>query len=192
LTSISNYAEWAFEILKGSSVQNFLLMGHSMGGAIGLEMALCFPGKIQGLILLAAAASFPGSSETAADLMMSPRETLARINRQSYSQGTPAAVIDQSLKVFEQTPMAVIQGDFQACSRFNRREEIKNLQCPVLIIVGDQDISTPPEFSEELRVQIPASSLLILPGAAHMITIEKHKEVNQAVSDFILINTSSV
>ncbi|HMK64607.1 MAG TPA: alpha/beta fold hydrolase, partial [Thermodesulfobacteriota bacterium] len=49
LTSISNYAEWAFEILKGSSVQNFLLMGHSMGGAIGLEMALCFPGKIQGL-----------------------------------------------------------------------------------------------------------------------------------------------
>jgi pimeloyl-ACP methyl ester carboxylesterase len=191
LASISDYANWVFEILKVSEIQDYFLMGHSMGGAICLEMALGFPRGIQGLILLSTAAYFPASSETAADFGRDPQETLARINRQAYNKETPDTVISQSLKIFMQTPMAVIQGDFQACSRFDFREEIKKLQCPTLIMVGDQDISTPPEFSEYLKSRIPESNLLILPGAAHMITLEKPKEVNQAVGDFILKNTGS-
>jgi pimeloyl-ACP methyl ester carboxylesterase len=191
LESISAYAEWVYGALKDSSIPKFFLGGHSMGGAICLEMALRFPRGIQGLILLSTAAYFPDSSETAVDFGRDPQETLARINRQAYDKETPDTVISQSLKIFMQTPMAVIQGDFQACSRFDFREEIKKLQCPTLIMVGDQDISTPPEFSEYLKSRIPESSLLILPGAAHMITLEKPKEVNQAVGDFILKNTGS-
>jgi pimeloyl-ACP methyl ester carboxylesterase len=185
MNSIFSYADWVYQVLNDSGFKTFFLGGHSMGGAIGLEVALRFPDRIIGLILMATAAYFDLSPDFFAGLAKDPSRTLTRINRQAYMGETSPFVIAQSLALLEQTPLSVIQGDFQACRHFDCREAITRLNCPVLIVAGDQDITIPLGSSEALEARIPDSRLLSLPGAAHMVMLEKPKEVNQAVCDFI-------
>jgi pimeloyl-ACP methyl ester carboxylesterase len=162
MTSIPAYTDWVYRALQGSGFKTFFLGGHSMGGAISLEMGLRYPRGVQGLILLATAAGFDLSPDLLKGLEVRPSETLALINRQSYARGTSMSVITQSLRLLEKTPLNVIQGDFLACSRFDRRKEITNLNGPVLILDGEEDITIPPGSSTFLQGQIPGSCLLSL------------------------------
>jgi pimeloyl-ACP methyl ester carboxylesterase len=184
--AIATYADWVHETLAGPFPESFFLGGHSMGGAISLEMGLRFPNKIQGLILIATGATLGVSPKLLTGLQEQPHQTIGKINEWSYAKGTDPQIIAQSIQLMEQTPVSVIQGDFQACSQFQRQDEIGGIKAPTLILVGDQDVMTPPGSSRFLQEKIPASQLAVIPGSGHMIMLEKHQEVNQAIREFIL------
>ncbi len=185
-TSISSYAQWVHETLTGPFFDTFFLGGHSMGGAIALEMGLRFQEKIQGLILIATGATLGVSPKIVSGLKEQPDETLAKIIQGSFAKGTPPLLIRQSIQLMEQTPVPVIQGDFQACDHFDRQEEVSTIKIPTLILVGDQDVMTPPASSHFLQKKIASSRLILVPGAGHLVMLEKHKEVNQAIREFVL------
>ncbi len=70
----------------------------------------------------------------------------------------------------------------------NRRdvfEEIKSIQKPTLVIVGDEDVATTPEKAQRIHKQINGSVLEIIPGAGHSSTIEKPNEVNSILEKFL-------
>ena len=46
-------------------------------------------------------------------------------------------------------------------------ERLKQIRCPTLVSVADEDILVPPRFSRELAGRIPGAELRILPGAGH-------------------------
>ena len=64
-------------------------------------------------------------------------------------------------------------------------EEIRQINRPVLIIVGDQDAATVPEKSERMHAAIQGSKLVTIPNAGHSSTIEEPHAVNEAVSAFL-------
>jgi pimeloyl-ACP methyl ester carboxylesterase len=184
--AIASYTDWVHETLTGSFLESFFLGGHSMGGAITLEMGLRFPNKIQGLILIATGASLGVSPKLLTGLQEQPHQAISKINEWSYAKGTDPQIIAQSIQLMEKTPVSVIQDDFQACNQFQRQDEIGGIKAPTLILVGDQDVMTPPSSSRFLQEKIPASQLIVIPGSGHMIMLEKHREVNQAIREFIL------
>lgn len=184
-TSIALYADWVVQTLGECFFEPVFLGGHSMGGAITLETGLKYPDKIQGLVLLATGAALAVSPEILSGLQDQPQQTLVKINQWSYGKGTSPLVIGQSIEWMKQTPLAVIYGDFQACQQFNRRKSIAHIKKPTLILVGDQDVMAPPKASSFLKEKIPFSRLVTIPGAGHMVMLEKHKEVNQAIREFI-------
>jgi pimeloyl-ACP methyl ester carboxylesterase len=185
-SSISAYAEWVQETLTESPLESFYLGGHSMGGAVSLEIALRFPQKIQGLVLIATGAELKVSPKLLAGLQEQPHLTIEKINQWSYAKGTAPQIIAQSIQLMAQTPISVILEDFKACDQFQQRDEIAHIKIPALILVGDQDMMTPPDSSRFLQEKIPSSRLVIIPGAGHMIMLEKHKEINQTIRDFII------
>ncbi|MFH0788256.1 MAG: alpha/beta hydrolase [Pseudomonadota bacterium] len=183
--SIASYTDWVHETLAGPFPEPFFLGGHSMGGAISLEMGLRFPNKIKGLILIATGAALGVSPKLLTGLQEQPHQTISKINEWSYAKGTEPQVIAQSIQLMEQTPVSVIQGDFQACNQFNRQDEVVGIKAPTLILVGDQDLMTPPGSSRFLQEKIPTSRLVVIPGSGHMIMLEKYKGINQAIREFI-------
>lgn len=184
--SIASYADWVHETLVGPFFETFYLGGHSLGGAISLEMGLRYPDKIQGLILIGTGAALGVSPKILGGLMEQPHQTLVEINQGSFARGTNPQVIAQSIRLMKQTPISVILGDFQACDQFHREEDIITIKAPTLVLVGDQDLMTPSSSAHFLREKIPSSQLIVIPDAGHMVMLEKHKEVNQAILDFIL------
>jgi pimeloyl-ACP methyl ester carboxylesterase len=183
---IASYSDWVHETLARPFPESFFLGGHSMGGAITLEMGLRFPNKIQGLILIATGASLGVSPKLLTGLQEQPRQTISTINQWSYAKGTDPQIIAQSIRLMEKTPVSIIEGDFQACNQFQRQDEIGGIKAPTLILVGDQDVMTPPSSSRFLQEKIPASQLVVIPESGHMVMLEKHQEVNQAIMEFIL------
>jgi pimeloyl-ACP methyl ester carboxylesterase len=161
------------------------LGGHSMGGAVSLEVGLGFPEKVSGIILMACGARFGVSPKILEGLRENPHETLVRINQGCYPKGTDPILIAQAVRMMEQTPASVTLKDFLACDRFHRQEEVQEIKIPTLILAGDQDVMTPPSYSQFLHEQISSSRLTIIPGAGHMVMLEKPREVNQAILEFI-------
>jgi pimeloyl-ACP methyl ester carboxylesterase len=83
------------------------------------------------------------------------------------------------------TGSTVVHNDFLACDRFDRQEGLAQIDLPCLILCGREDKLTPPKLSKALNQGINGSTLKILQGAGHMIMIERHRELNEAVQDFI-------
>lgn len=185
MTSIADYGRWVHQTLIRLPVRNLFLCGHSMGGAISLELALEHPGRFRGLILIGTAAPFHLPPETLSGLRSDSASVLDRINRQCYAEGTSQAILAQSLRLLRQTSSETIYGDFLACSRFQRQADLGQLNSPTLILVGAQDELTPPSSAALLNKSLPDSRLITIPGAGHMVMLEKPGLVNPAVRDFI-------
>ena len=183
--TISSYANWVEKAFSAFPFESFFLGGHSMGGAIALELALRSWSRIKGLILIATGAGLPVSVKIIEGLARDPEPTLALINKWCFPPDTDPLLIQQSLELMRQTPIQVIYNDFQACNRFDRLENVSTITCPTLILVGDRDVMTPPAFSEALQREIPNSKLILVPGAGHLVMLEKPREVNQAVEAFV-------
>jgi len=64
-------------------------------------------------------------------------------------------------------------------------EEIKSIEKPTLIMVGDEDVATVPDKARQIHKQINGSILQILQSAGHSSSIEKPEEVNRLLNDFI-------
>jgi pimeloyl-ACP methyl ester carboxylesterase len=62
---------------------------------------------------------------------------------------------------------------------------LREIQAPTLIIVGDQDVLDILVIADILQKHIPHAETLVIPGAAHMVTMEQPAKVNQAVLGFL-------
>ncbi len=63
-------------------------------------------------------------------------------------------------------------------------EEISTITTPTLIVVGEEDVSTPVSSARRMAEKIPGSELIVIPHAGHICTVENPDAVNKALSDF--------
>jgi pimeloyl-ACP methyl ester carboxylesterase len=59
------------------------------------------------------------------------------------------------------------------------------IRCPTTIVVGSEDVLTPPEMSREMAELIPGATLEILPDCGHMSTMEAPEEVNRILAAWL-------
>jgi 3-oxoadipate enol-lactonase len=64
-------------------------------------------------------------------------------------------------------------------------EELDGIRLPTLVMVGDQDIATPPEKAARIAGHIPGARLVTIPGAGHTVTVEEPEAVNRCLAEFL-------
>jgi len=64
-------------------------------------------------------------------------------------------------------------------------EELAKISCPTLVIVGDEDVATTPDKAAFIQQEIQGARLEIIPGAGHSSCIEKPKEVNRLLKEWL-------
>jgi 3-oxoadipate enol-lactonase len=67
----------------------------------------------------------------------------------------------------------------------DQRDRAQEIAVPTLVLVGDQDLVTPPELSNELVDLIPDARMQVIAGAGHLGNLEKSEEFNRLVEEFI-------
>jgi 3-oxoadipate enol-lactonase len=67
----------------------------------------------------------------------------------------------------------------------DQRDRAEEIRVPTLVLVGDQDLVTPPELSSELVDLIPEARMQVIQGAGHLTNLEKPDEFNAIVEDFV-------
>ncbi len=62
---------------------------------------------------------------------------------------------------------------------------LRSIKCPTLVIVGQDDIVTPPRESERIHELVSSSRLVVLERSGHMVLYERPDEVNQLIEEFV-------
>lgn len=183
--SIQEYAAWLSDFIGELGLKNFVLAGHSLGGAVALSAALSGIRGLDALIL----------AGTGAKLRVSPILFEGITNR--FLEFAPEFVdivlakdSDSALReeltadVLSIRP-SVFLADFRACDAFDVRDKLGAIGVPTLIINGDDDRLTPLKYGEFLATSIRGAVLKIMRGAGHAAMLEKPNEVNNVIASFI-------
>lgn len=185
--SITAYAGSVIDWLAALNMHRAVFIGHSMGGAIVQTIALEYPEHVLGLGLLGSAAKLPVNPELLEDSANPTTFHLAIDNIVSWSFGpdVPEGLLEMAGKRFAEVRPSVLQGDLIACEAFDVTGRVRDIVQPTLVICGSEDKMTPARNSQFLADTFPAAHLEIIPGAGHMVMIEKPQEVADALRKFL-------
>ena len=117
----------------------------------------------------------------------SRKATLERWFTEAFRKSHPA-VVDGVRKLIMATPVAGYAGCCHAIPKINLTARLKEIKCPILVIVGADDPGTPVAMAREIHDNAPGSKLVILPSAAHLANLEQPAGFTRALRDFLSSN----
>lgn len=185
--TVGGYAEAVLDWLRREAIGRAVLVGHSMGAAIALTAAARRESPIAGLVLLGLArrlAVNPRLLELTATPETAPA-AVEKVIEWGFAAGTPAERLEQARQRMLEIAPEVLRRDFVACDRFDAGPRLRHLGVATLVVCGELDRMTPPEDCRSLAEAIPGSRFHLLPGAGHMLMIEKPEEVAELVRQFV-------
>ncbi len=183
--AVGAYAEVIWGFAQALRLPRFVLGGHSMGGAVALEMALRHAAALAGLVLVGTGARLRVAPQILEGLLSDYAGTAALVTAWAHGPGTDARQLQAYTRRLRRVPAAVIYGDYLACDVFDRRPDVAQIGLPTLIVCGTADRMTPPKFSQWLKDQLPQAELAWAPDAGHMVMLEKPAVVAEAVTGFL-------
>ncbi len=183
-------ADDAKGVMDAVGVKRCHWAGLSMGGMIGQTFALKYPGVFQTLTLADTTSRYPAEGRAMwADRIRTVETqgmqalvepTLARWFTEPYRKagGKRLAEIADQIRA---TPVQGYVGCCHAIPQIDLTARLKEIKCPILVIVGEEDMATPVAMAKEIHDNAPGSKLVILPRAAHIANVEQAAGFNQAL-----------
>jgi pimeloyl-ACP methyl ester carboxylesterase len=185
LPDIGAYAEAVNAWVAERGLPRFVLAGHSMGGAIALELALRHPARAAGLVLLSTGARLRVSPQILAGIQNDFGATVALLVKWMYGEAADPNLLRLGARRLREVQPEVLHADFAACDAFDRRADVSRITVPALVMCGDADVMTPLRSSEFLRDQIAGAELVVIPGAGHMAALQQPQLAAREVERFL-------
>jgi pimeloyl-ACP methyl ester carboxylesterase len=96
------------------------------------------------------------------------------------------AIVDRTRSLIEGNSTETIAGAIRALmSRPDSSPILPSIHCPTLIMVGEEDVITPPKLSEEMHRAIRGSELVVIRQAGHLSNLEQPDAFNAALARFL-------
>ena len=184
---IDAYASDVIGFMDDLGINQAVITGHSMGGAIAQMLSLDYPERVKALILIS----------TGAKLRVHPKlihycssestypEAVSQIMEWAFSSQADQRLVELAGERMAVTSHAVVHKDFLACDAFDIRARVKDINQPVMVICGSEDQMTPVRFSQFLIEELPEARLEIIPNAGHMVMLEQPEIVANLIREFI-------
>lgn len=186
-STIQEHVWDVLQFMDSLEIKQAVLIGHSMGGAIALTLALEDQARIDKLILIG----------TGAKLRVAPELLQAASKPETFSKAVDLIIdisfnknADERVKELTRRHMLgtnpkTLHADLLACDSFNVVDSISRLSVPTLILCGEKDRMTPVKFSQTLHEKIPGSRLELIPNAGHFLMQEKEDELIKLLGSFL-------
>jgi 3-oxoadipate enol-lactonase / 4-carboxymuconolactone decarboxylase len=166
-------------------VARLVPVGHSMGGAIALELALRHPDRVAALVLMSTGARLPVSEAVFRAIREHWDGFGGFLAAVAYASTTPPEIVARYTGgPLQATPEAVL-ADFEACHAFDARDRLAGVSVPTLVLWGEADALVGGGRVKQLAGGIPGSRLVSIPGAGHMAMQEQPARVNEALQQFL-------
>ena len=98
-------------------------------------------------------------------------------------------LVDSIFRMIERKTPEIYEMQMQMLALLGRpdaRPILPTIQCPTLLLSGEQDSWSPPARHAELAALIPHSRFAVIPDAGHMAPMERPEEVTAALKDWIV------
>jgi 3-oxoadipate enol-lactonase len=194
--TIDDYAGDVIDLLDVLHTEEAVVGGLSMGGYVALAMLRHAPRYLRGLVLadtrpqadtpeglvgrkrMLQLVAEGGAAAVAADMIPKLLGETTRLRHPHVAEHVRSLVLSNST--------ASIAGMVHVLmSRPDSTALLPTIHFPTLIIVGDEDTVTPPEVAEDMRRSIAGSTLVVLPEAGHLSSLEQPAAFDAALAQFL-------
>ncbi|MEV0928577.1 4-carboxymuconolactone decarboxylase [Streptomyces spongiicola] len=178
--SVTELADRLAATLDELGVQRFGYAGCSIGGAVGIDLALRIPHRIASLALVAASPRFGTADEfrqRGVIVRTNGLDPMARAAPESwFTPGFAAAqpaIVEWAVQMVRTTDPGCYIAACEALAAFDVRAELGRVGVPTLVLVGSDDQLTGPAEARTLVAGIPDARLALVPGASHLAPVEQ-------------------
>ncbi|MFD8011740.1 alpha/beta fold hydrolase [Streptomyces sp. NPDC058955] len=193
-TSVAELGDRLLATLDTLGVQRFGYAGCSLGGAVGLDLALRAPHRVASLALVATAPRFGTADEFRQRGVVVRTNGLEPMARAAPEQWfTPhfaanqPAIVDWAVQMVRTTDAGCYVAACEALAVFDVRAALGSIGVPALVLVGSEDRVTGPAEARTLVAGIADAKLAVVPGASHLAPVEQPA----AVTDLLLEHFSA-
>ena len=184
-------AEDVLSVARAAGVGRFALAGVSLGGMIGMELALAYPQLLEKLVLVCTSATMDAAAWDARIALVREQGmraiaemAMGRFLSPEFRAEEPA-VWDAVLRQLVATDAQGYAGCGAAIRDMDLKERIGAVACPTLVVTGSRDTSTPLEgHGEYLLATIPGARHLAL-EAAHLAPLEAPAALGTGIASFL-------
>jgi pimeloyl-ACP methyl ester carboxylesterase len=194
-THVDDHADAVLALMRHLNIEQAAIGGCSMGGYITFALHRKAPQRFRAMILADTRAEADASEAKAGreKMQAAVREkgaaAAADVMLPKLLGANGSGVNPQSIAVREMTLKNEAQGIVDAIEAMKTRPDstptLKQIACPALVIVGDQDEVTPIPMAEVMAREIPQATLTVLPGAAHLANLQQPEAFNRALWAFL-------
>lgn len=209
--SIPSLADDGVTVLDAADLPGAVVIGHSMGVQVALEIHRRHRARVQGLVLVCGSPGHPLDTFHDTSVLRSALPALRR-TAEAAPRGVSAlaramvrsGVALELALLFEVNPELVHREDLepyfehflkmdprvflramQAASEHSAEDHLVAVDVPTLVIAGDRDRFTPAWLSRRMALEIPGAELLMVPGGSHTTPLEVPTRLQSAVADFL-------
>lgn len=182
--SAGDYADVVRSMLTRERLSDVCLVGHSLGGAIALRLAVDHPALVSRLVLVGTGARLRVLPEVLEAARTLPKDAHTQLTEHGFAPGHKALAATY-LETLAPTAPGMLYRDLAACDSFDMREELGHVSQPTLVIVGEADRLTPPKYAHYLQEHLADAELVTIPDAGHYLTVEAPQAIAQAITRWL-------
>ncbi|SER87012.1 3-oxoadipate enol-lactonase [Corynebacterium cystitidis] len=191
VTTMADLADDVLHTLNQLDVEEFAVIGLSLGGAIAQYLAAHCP-QVTKAVFCCTAAYFGGPEKWVPRAELTRREGLDPMVdgvvglwfTPDYADKNPSTVAEARDMILSTSGEGYAQCS-DALSTWDFTDSLGKIACPVLTIAGDGDQSTPPQVVSAIAAGVSGSSTSVVVPGAHVPTLESPAEFTQALQAFL-------
>ncbi len=194
--TMDRIADDAAAVLDALAVEKAVVGGCSMGGYAALAFARRHPRRLAGLVLQDTRAGADSEEAKANRATLAARVLAegATVAVEAFlpkllgetSQRTKPALVSLLRERILATPREAIAAALHGlAAREDSGPTLGAIRVPTLVLVGDEDVLTPPAEAAALAAAIPNARLERIPLAGHLANLENPQAVNAALGSFL-------
>ena len=186
-TNVNELAKFIYNFSKYLKIDQFSLLGNSLGGHIGLILALQYPDKIKNLILSGSSGLYENTlggkfpkrgdynyiQKKTEEVFYNPEKATKQLVDEVFE------IVNSREKVLRVLMMA------KSAIRHNMKNDLPKINQKTCIIWGENDKVTPPKVGKEFHEKIPNSDIFWIPKCGHAPMIEQPEKFNQILTDWL-------
>lgn len=196
--SIADMASDALAVLDDLGIDKTYLVGISMGGFIAQELTLQHPNRVRRLMLMSTGPGIGGGVPPETELIdaifgdsipedptEASREVIRLLTGPGWAEANPRLVkFAINKRLGEPSDLASMGRHWMASATYSSWDRLDEIKCPVLLIHGESDRMIPVGNGENLAGRIPQCEFVKLPGAGHLVPLERPGELLAAIDRF--------
>jgi pimeloyl-ACP methyl ester carboxylesterase len=204
--SIPGYARVVDELCERLDLGPVVVVGNSMGGFVGAELAVSQPARVERLVLVDAAGIVPTRAErwravpylwatavlgarlAAAHRQVAARPGLRRAALRLVANDPGRLRADLVYHGLLDSPRPAVREALRAALgylTYDWADRLPEARCPTLVVWGDSDALIPVRHSAEFARRIEGARVVTLEGTGHIPMVERPEAFNRALLDFI-------
>ena len=197
--SFAQHCAEAKALFESLGVEKLHLVGTSYGGEVAMKFAILYPEMTQSISIIDSVSEL---DEVCKGFVVGWKVLCDTMDGETFFWGMAPSIYGPKFlaenhemlvgraKAIKDNPNNYLEWQKILYDTFAQdvymTDELPKIQCPALILCGEQDILKPPNFSKILADNIPDSEYVTLPGSGHVAMFEAAKELESAIFGFVM------